>query len=275
MVSLVGDVVSLREEPRPKNYGRSVSFSCRNVGVAAGGKLMNVTEVLRRIFSQPQSNDESMVTPERLNFVLQQLSEYRNEIMSSPDYHAGFAPSKSDMLKEPKVLWAYELVTSLTNKIEFITELLKTPGQISEQRLERVLRALFWHYDAIVPDNKLDDTRYYELLDSLNNRIQVVTLLLQIPRSRITEVLMIITYYHAGIKNIASSFYPIVHKWINKSEGTLKTLPLPPDVLFRGQKQSFEMQSGNWLAIDGSRKQSSVMQTGSLSAIDGVVDGSA
>src|SRR5690242_2961821 len=88
MVSLVGDVVSLREEPRPKNYGRSVSFSCRNVGVAAGGKLMNVTEVLRKIFSQPQGNDESMVTPERLNFVLQQLSEYRNEIMSSPDYHA-------------------------------------------------------------------------------------------------------------------------------------------------------------------------------------------
>jgi hypothetical protein len=46
-------------------------------------------------------------------------------------------------------------------------------------------------------------------------------------------------------------------------------------VLFGGQKQSFEMQSGSWLALDGSRKQSSVMQSGSLSAIDGVVDGSA
>ena len=234
---------------------------------------MNVTEVLRKIFSQPQGNDESMVTPERLDFVLQRLSEYRNEIMNSPDYHADFVPSKSDMLKEPNVLWTCELVTSLTSKMEFITELLKTPGQISEQRLERVLRALFWHYDAIVPDNKLDDARYYELLDSLNNRIQVVTLLLQVPRSRITEVLMIITYYHAGIKNIASSFYPIIHKWINKSEGTLKTLPLPPDVLFRDQKQSSEMRSGSLLAIDGSRKQSSAIQTGSLPAIDGVVDG--
>lgn len=234
---------------------------------------MNVTEVLRKIFNQPRGNDESMVTPERLNFVLQEFYEYRNEIMTSPDYRADFVPSSSEMLKEPKTLWAYELVTSLTSKIEFITELLKAPGQVSEQRLERVLRALFWHYDAIVPDNKLDDARYYELLDSLNNRIQVVTLLLQIPRSRITEVLMIITYYHSGIKNVASTFYPIVHKWINKSEGTLKTLPLPPDVLFKGQKQSFEKPIGGWSVIDGGRKRSFETQTGNLLAIDGVVDG--
>jgi hypothetical protein len=211
---------------------------------------MNVTEVLRKIFSQPQYNDESMITPERFGIVLQKLSEYRHEMMISPDYCADFVPTSSDMLKEPKVLWAYELVSSLTTKIEFITELLKTPDQISEQRLERVLRALFWHYDAIVPDNKLEDARYYELLDSLNNRIQVVTLLLQIPRSRIFEVLMIITYYHAGINDIASTYYPIVHKWINKSEGTLKTLPLPPDVLFESQKQGFEKRTGSLPALD-------------------------
>src|SRR5205807_9392452 len=135
------------------------------------------------------------------------------------------------------------LVNSLTIKIEFITELLKTPDHISEQRLERVLRALFWHYDAIVPDNKLDDRRYYELIDSLNNRIEVIAQLLQIPRFRITEVLVIITCYHAGIRNIASTYYPIIHRWINKAEGTLKTLLLPPDLLFESQKQGAEKRT--------------------------------
>lgn len=211
---------------------------------------MNVTEVLRKIFSQPQYNDESMITPERLKVVLQKLAEYRNEMMISPDYHVDFVPTSSDILKEPKALRTYEIVNSLTIKIEFLTELLRTPDQISEQRLERVLRALFWHYDAIVPDNKLEAVRYYELLDSLNNRIQVVTLLLEIPIIRIIEVLIIITYYHAGIKNIASTYYPIVHKWINKSEGTLKTLPLPPNVLFGSQKQGFEKRTGSLPALD-------------------------
>jgi hypothetical protein len=210
-----------------------------------------------------------MSTPERLDVVLQKLSEYRHEMMMSQDYRADFVPTMSDMLKEPKVLWAYELVSSLTTKIEFITELLKTPDQISEQRLERVLRALFWHYDAIVPDGKLDEHRYYELLDSLNNRIEVVTQLLQIPRRRSTEVLMIITYYHSGVKNIASSYYPIVHKWINKSEGTLKTLSLPPDVLFENRKQGFEKRTGSLSGIDGGREQGFEKRTGSLSGIDG------
>jgi len=238
-----------------------------------GTYLMNVTEVLRKIFSQPQYNDESMITPERLDAVLQKLSEYRDEMMISPDYRADFVPARADMFKEAKVLWAYELVRSLTTKIEFITELLRTPDQISEQRLERVLRALFWHYDAIVPDGKLDDARYYELLDSLNHRIQVITLFLQVPRSRITEVLMIITYYHAGIKNKASVLYPIVHKWINKSEGTLKTLPLPSDVLFDGQKQSFERRTGSLSTLDAGSIWSLEKRTGSLPGIDGAVNG--
>src|SRR2546430_1453775 len=159
-------------------------------------KVMNVTEVLRRIFSQPQYTDESMITSERLDVVLQKLSECRREMMMSSDYRADFVPTTSGMLNEPKVLWTYELVNSLTTKIEFVTELLKTPDHISEQRLERVLRALFWHYDAIVPDNRLGDRRYYELIDSLNNRIEIVAQLLQVPRFRIIEVLMIITYYH-------------------------------------------------------------------------------
>lgn len=234
---------------------------------------MNVTEVLRKIFSQPQYNDESMITPERLEAVLQKLSEYRDEMLVSSDYRADFVPARADMLKEAKVLWAHELFHSLTTKIEFIAELLRTPDQISEQRLERVLRALFWHYDAIVPDSKLDDARYYELLDSLNHRIQVVTLFLQIPRSRIAEVLMIITYYHAGIKNIASTFYPIVHKWINKSEGTLKTLPLPPDVLFESQKQDFEKRTGSLPGLDAGSIWSFEKRTGSLPGIDGAVNG--
>src|ERR1700724_3606075 len=181
---------------------------------------MNVTEVLRKIFSQPQYTDESIITSERLDVVLQKLFECRREMMMSSDYRADFVPTASGMLNEPKVLWTYELVNSLTTKIEFITELLKTPDHVSEQRLERVLRALFWHYDAIVPDNKLDDGRYYKLIDSLNNRIDVAAQLLQVPRRRVTEVLMIITYYHAGIKNLASTYYPIIHRWINKAEGT-------------------------------------------------------
>jgi hypothetical protein len=211
---------------------------------------MNVTEVLRKIFSQPQYIDESMITPGRLNGVLQKLFEYRHEMMKSPDYRADFVPTMSGMLNEPKVLWVYELVNSLTIKIEFITELLKTPDHISEQRLERVLRALFWHYDAIVPDNKLDDRRYYELIDSLNNRIEVVAQLLQIPRFRIIEVLMIITYYHAGVRNVASTYYPIIHRWINKAEGTLKTLLLPPDLLFGSQKQGSEKRTESLPGMD-------------------------
>ena len=211
---------------------------------------VNVTEVLRKIFSQPQYTDESMITPERLDVVLQKLSEYRHEMMMSPDYRADFVPTMSDMLNEPKVLWAYELVNSLTTKIEFITELLKTPDQVSEQRLERVLRALFWHYDAIVPDNKLDDRRYYELINSLNNRIEVAAQLLQVPRRRITEVLMIMTYYHAGVKNDASTYYRIIHRWINKAEGTLKTLPLPPDLLFESQKQGVEKRTESLPGMD-------------------------
>ncbi len=223
-----------------------------NAGVSAGWCLMNVnvTEVLRKIFSQPQYTDESMITPERLDVVLQKLSEYRHEMMMSPDYRADFVPTMSDMLNEPKVLWAYELVNSLTTKIEFITELLKTPDQVSEQRLERVLRALFWHYDAIVPDNKLDDRRYYELIGSLNNRIEVAAQLLQVPRRRITEVLMIMTYYHAGVKNDASTYYRIIHRWINKAEGTLKTLPLPPDLLFESQKQGVEKRTESLPGMD-------------------------
>lgn len=211
---------------------------------------VNVTEVLRKIFSQPQYTDESMITPERLGVVLQKLSEYRHEMMMSPDYRADFVPTMSDMLNEPKVLWAYELVNSLTTKIEFITELLMTPDQVSEQRLERMLRALFWHYDAIVPDNKLDDRRYYQLIDSLNNRIEVAAQLLQVPRRRITEVLMIITYYHAGVKNDASTYYHIIHRWINKAEETLKTLPLPADLLFESQKQGVEKRTESLPGMD-------------------------
>lgn len=114
---------------------------------------MNVTEVLRKIFSQPQSIGESMITSERLSVVLQKLFEYRHEMMMSPHYRADFVPTLSDVLSEPKVLLAYELVSSLTVKIESITELLQMPEQISEKNLERVLRSLFWHYDAIVPDS--------------------------------------------------------------------------------------------------------------------------
>ena len=244
---------------------------------------MNVTEVLRKIFSQPHysDSDESLITSEGLDVVLQNLSEYRHEMMMSPDYRADFVPSISDMLNEPKVLLAHELVSSLTTKIEFITELLQTPDQISEQRLERVLRALFWHYDAIVPDSKLDDHRYYELLDSLNGRIEVAAQLLQIPRRRITEVLMIITYYHTGVKNVASSYYPIVNRWINKADGTLKTLALPPDVLFEGGKQSVEKRTGSLSDgfFEGGKQQSvekrtgNLPRTGDLPPIGSVVDG--
>jgi hypothetical protein len=235
---------------------------------------MNVTEALRKIFSQPQPqvHDESMITSQKLYAVLQQLVEYRREVMISPDYHADFVPIPADMLKQPKILWAHELVNSLTTKIEFITELLKTPDQISEQRLERVMRALFWHYNAIVSDNKLDDARYYELLDNLNHRTQVVALLLHVPRSRVTEVLMIITYYHAGIRNSISTFYPIVHTWINKSEETLKTLPLPPDVLFNNQEQQFVKRTGSLPGLNTSPLWG-VKRTQSLPHVDGAVDG--
>jgi hypothetical protein len=219
--------------------------------LALEGLYMNVTEVLRKIFSQPQSIGESMITSERLSVGLQKLSEYRHEMMLSPHYRADFVPMLSDMLSEPKVVLACELVSSLTAKIEFITELLQTPEQISEQKLERVLRALFWHYDIVVSDNKLDDYHCYEIIDSLNGRIEVVAQLLQIPRIRITEVLMIITYYHTGIKNVAGSYYPLIHKWINKAEGTLMTLPLPPDVLFENQKQAGQKRTGSLPGIDG------------------------
>lgn len=75
--------------------------------------------------------------------------------------------------------------------------------------------------------------------------------LLQIPKLRITEVLMIITYYHTGVKNVTSLYYPLVHKWINKAEGTLMMLPLPPDVLFENQKQASEKRTRSLSGIDG------------------------
>src|SRR5437660_2529019 len=100
---------------------------------------MNVTEVLRKIFSQPQYIDESMITAERLDGVLQKLFEYRHEMMKSPDYRADFVPTRSGMLNEPKVLWAYELVNSLTIKIEFITEMLNNSYHISELMIELVI----------------------------------------------------------------------------------------------------------------------------------------
>jgi hypothetical protein len=203
---------------------------------------MNLIEVLRKIFSQPQDNDESLIPSERLTVMLQKLSECRHEMMMSPHYHADFVPTGSDVLNAPKVLLAYEQVSRLTTKIEFLTELLQTPDQMSEQRLERVLRALFWHYDAIIADTKLDDLYYYELFDSLNCRIEVAAQLLQIPRQRTAEVLLIIIYYHTGIKNEAIDYYHIIHKWINKAEGTFKTLALPPHLL----SQSREQNNDHW-----------------------------
>ena len=203
---------------------------------------MNIIEVLRKVFSQPQNNDESLIPSERLAVMLQRLSECRHEMMMSPHYRADFVPTESDVLNEPKVLLAYEQVSRLTTKIEFLTKLLQASGQISEHRLERVLRALFWHYDAIIPDTKLDDLHYYELFDGLNCRIEVASQLLQIPRQRTAEVLLIIIYYHTDIKNTASNYYNIIHNWINKAEGTFKTLALPPNLL----SQSREQSSDNW-----------------------------
>ncbi len=204
---------------------------------------MNVTDALRKIFSQPQYTDESMITSQHFSLLLRQLSDYRHEVMMSPDYRADFVPTASDMLNEPKCLWTYQLVRRLTSKIELMTELLKTPDCISGERLERVLRALFWQFDAIVPDNKLDDGRYHEQLDSLTNRIEVIAQLLQIPRSRITEALMIITYYHTGLRGVVSSYYLIIHRWIDQADGTLKTLPLPPKMLFESQQCRVERRT--------------------------------
>ena len=88
-------------------------------------------------------------------------------------------------------------------------------------------------------------------------------------------------YYHTDVKNIASSYYPIINRWINKADGTLKTLALPPDVLFEGGKQGVEKRTGSLSDgfFEGGKQQSvekrtgNLPRTGDLPPIGSAVDG--